>query len=214
MKLISFVLMSLLLTPAMFCAAAELNSQATPKPGEIETTYDDKKDKTTVRLTTVQISQNKAQYHSVHIAPAFSYPGREFKKPEIVDFEVQTVVKTKLKIDLYVVFVVDGETIFLSSNRWAVKRPVPGKKWIGERLVFRMPYETLMKIAMARTVAIKMDGVEFPFSESALDQIRVFEKRLESQSGDNPYSSSSCFNASANFSTSTRVRSRVRRLSR
>ena len=58
---------------------------------------------------------------------------------------------------------------------------MPGKKWSGERLVFRMPYETLMKITKARAVALKMDGVEFPFSESAVDQIRVFEKRLESQ---------------------------------
>lgn len=181
MKLISFVLIPLLLSPAKFCVATEFELRETQKPSQIETTYDDTKDKTTVRLTPVQISHDKAQYHSIHIAPAFSYSGHEFKKPEIVDFEVQTVVKTKLKIDLYVVFVVDGESIFLSSNRWAVKRPIPGKRWIGERLVFRMPYETLMKIAKASAVAIKMDGVEFPFSESVVDQIRVFEKRLENQ---------------------------------
>ena len=58
---------------------------------------------------------------------------------------------------------------------------MPGKRWIGERLVFRMPYETLMKLTKARAVAIKMDGVEFPFAESAVDQVRVFAKRLESQ---------------------------------
>ena len=180
MRLISLVLMSLLLSPAEFCLAADLEPQEMQKPSQIETTYDDKRDKTTVRLKPVQISGEWAHYHSVHIAPAFSYTGHDFRKPEIIDFEVQTVVKTKLRIDLYVIFVVDGETIFLSSNRWAVKRPVPGKKWVGERLVFRMPYETLMKITKAAAVEIKMDSVRFPLTESALEQIRIFAKRLES----------------------------------
>ena len=184
MKLFSSLLMSLLLFPAKFCVAAELGPRATQKPRQIETTYDDKKDRTTVRLTPVQISGEKAHYHSVHIAPAFSYPGHQFKKPEIIEFEVRTVVKTRLKIDLYVVFVVDGETIFLSSSRWAVKRPVPGKRWIGERLVFRMPYATFMKITKARAAEIKMDGVVFPLTDLALEQLRVFARRLEVKSID------------------------------
>lgn len=174
MKLFSLVLMSLLLSPAKFCLATELEWRELQKLSQIETIYDDKSASTTVKLRPVQISGEKAQYQSVHIAPAFHYPGREFKKPEIIDFEVQTVVKTKLKIDLYVVFVVDGETIFLSSDRSAVKRLVRGKSWIGERLVFRMPHEALMKFTKARNVAIKMDGVEFPFSEAVLDSIRAF----------------------------------------
>lgn len=94
---------------------------------------------------------------------------------------MQTVVKTKLKIDLYVVFVVDGEKIFPSSGRRAVKHPVPGQRWIGESLVFRMPYDTLMKIRKAKAVAVKMDGVGFPFSESTLEVIRVFANELESR---------------------------------
>lgn len=156
-----------------------LNHQDPAPPNQIETTYDFKKDKTTVRLAPVQISGAKAQYHSVHVAPAFSYPGHQFKKPEIIDFEVQTVVKTKLKIDLYVVFVVDGETVFLSSNRSAVKHPVRGKRWSGERLVFRMPYETLMKLTKAGTVEIKMDAVVFPLTEPALEKLRMFARVTE-----------------------------------
>src|SRR5687768_14254061 len=178
MRLFSLTLTSLVFLLSALSVATGLESQG--KPGQIETIYDDKRDKTTVRLKPVQIGSNKAQYHSVHIAPAFSYPGLEFKKPESVDFEVQTVVKTKLKIDLYVVFVIDGETIFLSSARRAVKRTVPGKRWVGERLVFRMPYETLMKVTKARVVEIKMDGVVFPVTEQALEHIRVFAKQLES----------------------------------
>jgi hypothetical protein len=161
--------------------STSLLKQDTATPNQFETTYDDNKDRTTVRLKPVQISDAKAQYHSVHIASSFNYPGHRFKKPEIVDFEVQTVVKTKLKIDLYVVFLVDGHTIFLSSNRGAVKRPVTGKRWRGERLVFRMPYETLIKITKARTVEIKMDGVVFPLAEAVLEKLRMFARLTDSQ---------------------------------
>ncbi len=179
MQLFLLSLISLLLSFAILPFPSELRQQATKRPGRIETNYDSNKDKTTVRLLPVQISGDRNQYHSVHIAPSFSYAGREFKRPDAIEFEVQTVVKTKLKIDLYVVFVIDGETIFLSSNRAAVKRPVRGKRWVGERLIFRMPYETLMKIKMARTVEIKMDGVRFPLSEAVLELVLEFARRLD-----------------------------------
>jgi hypothetical protein len=161
-----------------FDESASLQSAVPPLAG-IETSYDSAGDKTTVRLTPVKISGEKGKYHSIHIAPSFSYPGRSFLKPEIIDFELQTVVKTKLEVDLYVVFVVDGETIFLTSNRSGVRNPVPGKRWIGERLVFRMPYDTLMKITKAKTVEIKMDGVRFPLTEVALERVREFAGHTE-----------------------------------
>ena len=171
--------MQLFLLSLILLFPSALSQQTTTRLGGIETNYDSNKDQTTVRLLPVQISGDKNQYHSVHIAPSFSYPGREFKRPDVIEFEVQTVVKTKLKIDLYVVFVIDGETIFLSSNRSAVKRPLRGKRWVGERLIFRMPYETLMKIKIARTVEIKMDSVRFPLSEAVLEQVQEFARRIE-----------------------------------
>ena len=171
--------MQLFLLSLIFLFPSALSQETTARLGRIETNYDSNNDKTTVRLLPVQISGDRNQYHSVHIAPSFSYAGREFKRPDAIEFEVQTVVKTKLKIDLYVVFVIDGEKIFLSSNRSAVKRPVRGKLWVGERLSFRMPYETLMKIKMARTVEIKMDSVRFPLSDAVLEQVREFARRIE-----------------------------------
>src|SRR5688572_5686642 len=64
----------------------------------IKTTYDGHKNKTTVRLAPVRISGEKDKYHSLHFAPSFSYTGQTPQKPEVVDFELQTVVKTKLKV--------------------------------------------------------------------------------------------------------------------
>jgi len=174
------LLLSLMLI--QFALLALCTGQTAAKEHEktqIQTTYDSVKDKTTVRLLPVKISGPKAQYHSLHIAPAFSYPGKSFQKPQHIDFEVQTIVKTKLKVDLYVVFVVDGEGIFLSSNRSAVRDPVPGKKWIGERLIFRMPYDTLTKITRAKAVEIKMDSLRFPIEEPQLEMVREFAQRLE-----------------------------------
>lgn len=145
-----------------------------------ETSYDAQLDKTTVRLAPVQISGENGKYHSLHMAPAFSYPGKEPRTPEIIDFELRTVVKGRLDTDLYVVFVIDGEKVFLSSGRWGIKRPVPGRVWMGERLVFRMPYETFVKITKAKTLEIRFDDVRFSLSEEHLRMLRSFSDYIRS----------------------------------
>ncbi len=170
MKQLAAVLLMLVLTAPVF-------SQAGVK---IITTYDRAKDKTTVKMAPVRISGDRDKYHSLHMSPSFSYAGHQPKIPETVDFELQTVVKGKLDVDLYVVFIVDGETVFLSSNRWGIKRPVPGRRWMGERLVFRMPYQTLLKLAAAKTVAVKLDAVTFEFGLEPMQAIREFAEHIKS----------------------------------
>ncbi len=148
----------------------------------IEGTYDAKRKETTVRLAPVQISGEKDKYHSLHFAVTYTYPGKVPIKPTHVDFELRSVVKArKLKIDLYVVFVVDGETIFLSSSRSAIKAPVRGRPWVGERLVFRMPFETLVKISNATEFAIKMDSTIFQVGEVQLEPLRDFVRQMLSR---------------------------------
>src|SRR6185295_10819708 len=144
------------------------------EPANIESTYDAEKDKTTIRLAPVQISSEQGKYVSLKMSPSFSFPGREVVAPSIVDFELQTVVRGRLRADLYVVFMIDGEKVFLSSNRWAIKRPVPGRVWMGERLVFRMPYETFLKITKANTFEIKFDAVTFSVGETQKQALQDF----------------------------------------
>ena len=159
--------------------AQEGTEAALAKAPKIETIYDRGKDQTTVRMNRMQISGETARYHSLYLAPAYSFPGRVLRMPEIIDFELQTVVKARrLKIDLYVLFVIDGEKIFLSSNRWGVKKPVPGRPWVGERLVFRMPYETLRKLANAKEALIRMDGIDFELNEDHRRALRSFAETL------------------------------------
>ena len=67
---------------------------------KIETSYDADKDTTTVRLRPVQISGENGKYRSLQMTPAFSYSGKERRTPEIIDFELRTVVKGRLDTDL------------------------------------------------------------------------------------------------------------------
>ena len=139
---------------------------------KVETTYDAEKDKTVIRLAPMEISREQGKYVSLRMSPSFSSPGRQVVTPSIIDFELQTVVRGRLRTDLYVVFMIDGEKVFLSSSRWAIKRPVPGRVWMGERLVFRMPYETFVKITKANTFEIKFDAVTFSVGETQKQALR------------------------------------------
>lgn len=167
------ILLLILLATSAICASQEGNPVPPPAP-KIETSYDSAKDRTTIRLAPVEFASEAGKYKHIYLSPHFSFPGRERTTPEIVDFELQTVVKGRLRTDLYVLFIIDGEKVHLSSSRWAVKRPVPGRVWIGERLVFRMPYETFVKITKAASVEIKFDAVMFSLGETQKQALRDF----------------------------------------
>jgi hypothetical protein len=170
-------LLVVLLTAATCLAQSPQPEAPTVK---IETMYDSVKDRTTLRLAPVKISGEKDKYHSLHMMPSFSFQGHEMKRPSIIDFELQTVVKVRLlDSDLYVVFIIDGETIHLGSSRSAIFRPVPGRRWMGERLVFRMPYETLVKITNAKRLDIKFDGVKFEVGEPQMEALRQFSSKMD-----------------------------------
>jgi hypothetical protein len=170
---------SLALLVIVASIAAASGQQIPDEASRFESTYDQVKDKTTVRLLPVKVSGEKDKYHSLHMSPSFSYPGQRAVTPSVIDFELQTVVKGRLRTDVYIVFIIDGETVFLSSSRSAVKRPIPGRVWMGERLVFHMPYETLLKITRAKKLEIKMDAVRFEVGETQLQAIRNFAAKIK-----------------------------------
>jgi len=163
----------------LLASAAPVLGQAAQDSLKLETTFDSAKQQTTVRLPPVKLSGEKDKYHSLRMSPGFKYEGDKPLRPAIIDFELQIVVKGRLRTDLYVLFVPDGEKIFLSSSRWAIMRPIPGRVWMGERLVFRMPYQTLLKIAAAKQLQIKMDAVVFEISEEHLQVIRDFAEKVK-----------------------------------
>ena len=91
-----------------------------------------------------------------------------------MNFELTSVVKTRrLNPDLYVLFVADGTEIHFSSNRSAIRKPVPGKPWVGEKMVFLIPREDFLKLAAAEKLAVKLGGVTFEFSEELRNNVRA-----------------------------------------
>jgi hypothetical protein len=172
------LLLAVVLLVAQLNAVRSMNqavANVSPQdPAKVETIYDAEKGKTIVRLAPMEISRGQGKYVSLQMSPSFSFTGRQVVTPSLIDFELQTVVRGRLRTDLYVVFMIDGEEVFLSSNRWAIKRPVPGRVWVGERLIFRMPYETFVKITKANSFEIRFDTVTFPVGKEQKQALRDF----------------------------------------
>src|ERR687892_518960 len=124
--------------------------------------YDPQRNLTTVRLPFTRLSGEKGRYHSLSFAIDYSYPGQTRSLPERVNFELVSVVKARrLNPDLYVVFVADGKPIHFSSNRSAIRNPVPGRSWIGERMIFLIPRADFLRLAAAEKLAVRLGDVSF-----------------------------------------------------
>jgi hypothetical protein len=165
------------------CAAALLAFVLTiptptfQQPTQFETVYDAQKDLTTTRLPFSRLSGEKERYHSVDFSVFFTYKGKTKPVPESVNFELISVVKAwKLNSDLYVVFVVDGEQLHFGSDRSAIPNPVKGRTWVGERMIFNIPFEKFERLASAKELAIKMGPTLFLLSDEAHDSLRAFAK--------------------------------------
>ena len=143
----------------------------------IESVFDEKKNVHTTRLRSILISGPKDRYHSLAFSISALYPAGTVERPKIVNFELVSIVKArKLNPDLYVVFVVNGKELHFSSNRSAIRRPVRGKPWIGEKMVFRIPLEDFLKMGGAKTFSVKLGGVTFDFD----DEMRAAINRMTS----------------------------------
>ena len=143
---------------------------------KVETRFDEQKNLTTQSLGPVRLSGPKYRYHSLDFSLSRSFNGRTTPTtPDRINFELVSVVKARLlNSDLYVVFVADGKPIHFSSNRSAIRNPVPGRLWIGERMIFSIPYHDFVRITNAEKLSLKMGGDVFDFDESTREALRVF----------------------------------------
>ena len=106
--------------------------------------------------------------------PRLIIPAAPFKAPEFFRFEIRSVVKgRKLNPDLYIVFLVGGETIHLSSNRWVVRNPLPGRRAIGEVIAMKMPFQIFEKLISAKQATIRMGGTKFDLRDSQRETFRL-----------------------------------------
>ena len=164
----------LLITTLIVSLLLSLQGQDNFTLTEVVRNYDSVKDVTTVSSSPVQLSGPKDRYQSLTFSVSYSYPGQTQTTPQEFNLELVSVVKARtLNSDLYVVFVVDGKEIHFSSNRSAIRNPVRGKPWIGERMVFQIPREDFIKLASANKLAVKLGGVSFDFADSHIRLLRL-----------------------------------------
>ena len=150
----------------------------------VETRFDEQKNLTTQSLGPVRLSGPKYRYHSLDFSVSRSYEGTTPPTPDRINFELVSVVKARLlNSDLYVVFVVDGKQIHFSSNRSAIRNPVPGRLWIGERMIFSIPIEDFVKITNAEKLSLKMGGDVFDFDDTSRKALRVFLSAVKISEG-------------------------------
>ena len=170
----------ILIISLMFATHQSTAAQNSAPASQVETKYDPAKDITTVSLAPLEISAEKGEYYSLHVATSFEYPGQAFKSPEYIKFEIRSVVKgKKLNPDLYITFLVDGEIIFVSSNRWAIQDPLPGRKAIGEVIEMKMSPAILTRLISARQAAIRMGGTRFDLSDSHKEKLRLLADKAK-----------------------------------
>jgi hypothetical protein len=145
----------------------------------LQTTYDPQKKENTIRVPSTRLSGPKDRYDSLTFSVYYATLSMFPSPPETVNFELVSVVKArKLNTDLYVVFVVDGKEIHFSSNRSAIQKPVPGKPWIGERMVFLIPYDEFRKLAAAKTLSVKLGAVSFEFDAAMRRSISAIARHM------------------------------------
>ena len=145
----------------------------------LQTTYDPQKKENTIRVPSTKLAGPKDRYDSLTFSFYYSTLSMFPSPPQTVNFEIVSVVKArKLNPDLYVVFVVDAKEIHFSSNRSAIPKPAAGKPWVGERMVFLIPYEEFKKIAAAKTLAVKLGGVSFDFDDEMQRSIRAIARHM------------------------------------
>ena len=144
------------------------------------TVYDRENNLTTLSSESINLSKAKDKYHSLDFTLSCSYPGQNRRIPVRINLNLVSVVKArKLNSDLYVVFIVDGKSIHFSSNRSAIRNPVQGRLWVGERMEFLIPYEEFLKLAAAEKLSVKLGGVEFEFGDEARKAVQQFAKAVK-----------------------------------
>lgn len=145
---------------------------------EIIRDYNPRTKVTTLRLLSAKLSGPKDQYQSLSYSISYATTAKD------VNFELVSVVKAQqLNTDLYVVFLVDDKEIHFSSDRSAIPKPVRGKPWLGERMVFKIPREEFMKLAAAEKLGVKLGEVSFEFSEGNRIAVWSFAETMKHSSG-------------------------------
>ncbi|HEY9503694.1 MAG TPA: hypothetical protein VIR01_18800 [Pyrinomonadaceae bacterium] len=147
---------------------------------EIKRTFDEQQNLSTIRLPATPIAYEQRKYHRLDLSLSYSFKGTTPpSNREKVVLELVSVVKARqLNSDLYVVFLVDGKSVHFGSSRSAIMKPVPGRLWIGERMVFSLPYQEFVKLSSAKKLAIRFGDTTFQLTDATVALLSKFASEL------------------------------------
>jgi len=153
---------------------------ALPQDVEIKKTFDEQQNISTIQLPATRIAYERGKYHRLDLSLSYSFKGTTPpSNPEKVVLELVSVVKQRqLNSDLYVVFLVDGKSVHFGSSRSAIMKPVPGRLWIGERMVFSLPYQEFVKLSSAKKLAIRFGDTTFQLTDATVALLSKFASEL------------------------------------
>ncbi len=160
--------------------------------GEIETTYDQIKEITTVRLNPMQVygeplaSSNYIGGDEARFNASFTYPGRILRaQPKRVLFSlVSTTSDWKYTDFRKLTALVDGKRLKLGLQEHVpsftvnVSANANFDDYISQRIAISLTYETFLRIANGKKVQIRMGPREFELEKNHLEALRYLATRM------------------------------------
>lgn len=187
------------LAVVLTCAALGSAQGAGPAPprlpahdGKIETSYDEVKDATTVRLNPMQVygeplaSSNYVGDDGARFYASFTYPGRTLSAPpkRVLITLISTSEDWKYAASLKLIAVVDGKRLKIGpleyAPSFAVKAPADSTSadTVSQKIAISLPYKTFLRIANGKKVRIRMGPREFRLEENHLEALRDLAGRM------------------------------------
>ena len=167
--------------------AAPALPRALAHDGKIETSYDEVKGTTTVRLNPMQVygeslvSSNYVGDDGARFYASFTYPGRTLSAPpkRVLITLISTSEDWKYKDSLELTALVDGKHLKIGplehAPSFAVKAPADSisADSVSQEIAISLPYRTFLRIAHGKKVKIRMGPREFKLEENHLEPLRA-----------------------------------------
>ena len=187
------------LAVVLTCAALGFAQGAAPAlprvfahDGKIETSYDEVKDTTTVRLDPMQVygeslvSSNYVGDDGARFYASFTYPGRTSSAPpkRVLITLISTSEDWKYKDSLELTALVDGEHLKIGplehAPSFAVRAPADSisADSVSQEIAISLPYKTFLRIANGKKVRLRMGPREFKLEENHLEALRDLAGRM------------------------------------
>ena len=182
----------LFLVILMTCAPLGLTQHADLPPqrlfshdGKIDTSYDQVKDITTVRLNQMQVygeplaSSSYIDGDEARIYTSFTYRGRTLSaRPKRVLFSlISTAIEWKYTDFRNLTAVVDGKRLKLGALEYLPSFTVSDHH-VSQEIAISLPYQTFLRIANGKKVQIRMGPKEFKLEKNHLEALRDLASRM------------------------------------